>query len=234
MSTNEETIKKFNQNAQQQNTQQNTQQQNANAAKPNAGVPPVTVNPNPIITGKMSAADIQLLQADPNTLSDEQKLRRKALETKTNLQQLDAAKAATEKLANEQAAKSGDQQRVVMNEIGRGLRAASTHPAKQWFENVPTPGGIGILLLIIFVFLLAIVPVDSSGNTRLYLMWLTLTGKTHLAYEDGNSSSTTSATTPTVATTPTPVQGQPAPTTPTPIALDYPNLSLGLTGFFNL
>lgn len=49
-----------------------------------------------------------------------------------------------------------------------------------WAESVPTPGGIGILLLLIFLFLWAIVPVNGK-RTRAELLWLTLMGQTTMA-----------------------------------------------------
>lgn len=51
---------------------------------------------------------------------------------------------------------------------------------EQWAESVPTPGGIGILLALIFLFLWAIVPVNGK-HTRAELLWLTLTGRTQMA-----------------------------------------------------
>lgn len=42
-----------------------------------------------------------------------------------------------------------------------------------------TPGGIGLLLLALFILLWMIVPVNG-GHTRFGLLWLTLTGQTYL------------------------------------------------------
>jgi hypothetical protein len=50
-------------------------------------------------------------------------------------------------------------------------------PAIPDLPNLPTPGGIGLLLLIVLVMLFAIVPMNSSGQTRLQLMWSVLAGK---------------------------------------------------------
>jgi hypothetical protein len=229
MGANANAIKNFNKNAQQQQQADAAASQflGKNTATPDPNAQPVALN------SKMSASDITLLQADVTTLSDEQKLRRKALETKVNLKQIEDAKAATQKQIDDQVQEDGDQRQILANELSRGLRAAGDSKAKAWFENVPAPGGIAVLLLIISIFLLAVVPIDSSGHTRLMLMWLTLTGKTHLDYgaNSNGSSGDFSATTP---ATPAPVQGQPAPVAPTPIALSFPTVDLGLTGFFNL
>src|SRR5260221_6493124 len=45
------------------------------------------------------------------------------------------------------------------------------------------------IVLILVFFVLAIIPVDASGNTRLYLLWLTLTGKTHGSWSTGTKTS---------------------------------------------
>lgn len=50
---------------------------------------------------------------------------------------------------------------------------------EEWANNVATPGGIGLLLLAIFILLWAVVPVNG-GKTRAYLFWLTLTGRTRM------------------------------------------------------
>jgi len=49
-----------------------------------------------------------------------------------------------------------------------------------WADSVATPGGIGLLLLLIFLLLWAVVPVNG-GKTRLQLLWLTFTGRTKMA-----------------------------------------------------
>jgi hypothetical protein len=46
---------------------------------------------------------------------------------------------------------------------------------------LPTPGGVGLLVFALIFFVWAIVPVSSGGQTRLQLLWLTLTGHTSLA-----------------------------------------------------
>lgn len=50
---------------------------------------------------------------------------------------------------------------------------------EEWASNIATPGGIGLLLLAIFILLWAVVPVNG-GKTRAYLFWLTLTGRTRM------------------------------------------------------
>lgn len=62
-----------------------------------------------------------------------------------------------------------------------------TEGVRTWLKNVPTPGGIATVLLILIFFTLAVIPVDKSGTTRLKLLWLVLTGKTHMQYQENES-----------------------------------------------
>lgn len=66
-----------------------------------------------------------------------------------------------------------------VNVIGDALGDAGAG-IQRWASNLPTPGGIGILLLVIFIMMWAIIPVDKAGYTRMQLLWLTVTGRTHL------------------------------------------------------
>jgi hypothetical protein len=68
----------------------------------------------------------------------------------------------------------------------------ATSPYLTWFAHVKTPGGLLTLVLILLFFLIAVTPVNTHGDTRLKLMWLTLLGKTSLNY---NASSINNAST---------------------------------------
>lgn len=61
--------------------------------------------------------------------------------------------------------------------------AASVQPQferlNDWASNLPTPGGIGLMLILIAFFLFAVVPVNGT-QTRLSLLFLTLLGHTTL------------------------------------------------------
>lgn len=48
--------------------------------------------------------------------------------------------------------------------------------AADWASSLKTPGGIGVLLMVLFFFLWVIVPV-SNGKTRMRLLWGVLTGQ---------------------------------------------------------
>lgn len=217
MGVNSNTIKQFNQN------------QQANANQQPAPSPVTNVN------SKMSVSDIQLMQKDVNTLTDEEKLRKKALETKSNLQQIDDKKKKEQEAQDEEDIRQGNITNTVLSEANRSFKAASdkTSPIVSWFENAPAPGGIGLLLLIIGVFLMAIVPIDNNGNTRLMLLWLTLTGKTHINYSQDNTASTQTNSVPSTPTTAQPVANTPAPA-PTGTMLSFPNVDLGITSIFGL
>lgn len=162
-----------------------------------AQVAPLANNPTPVVTPsyRMSVNDIQLLQKmqdDPNSLTNEEKLRAQALATKDNLQKAEDDRKAREEQEREDAKARGDVKAVIQSEVSKGLRATSqrTSPAMNWFANRPTPGGIATLLVLIGIFLMAIVPVDNQGNTRLKLIWLTLTGKTHFEAFGGGAGGT--------------------------------------------
>lgn len=171
-------------------SQFNQQQQQKQAIKdPNATTPiqqpePQATPNTPTLHAGMSVNDIALLQKDPATLSKDEAIRRKAIETKENLRQAEELKKQQEEQQLEQARREGKQAQVVRGELIKGLRSADarTQGAQRWILRAPTVGGIGTLLLLIAIFLLAIVPVNTAGDTRLGLIWLTLTGKTSLAY----------------------------------------------------
>ncbi len=178
------------------------------------GQQPAVVNPS----AHMSVADIQLLLQDPATLTPEEALRRQALATKENLRIAEEERRKQEEAILAQARKEANVGDVVKTEVTRGLRSANqrTQPAQRWAASRPTPGGIATLLILIGVFLMAIVPVDNQGNTRLKLLWLTITGKTHLSYA-GQSASTTSPSVLPLGNTPSPL--------PTPSPFPFPSPS---------
>lgn len=77
---------------------------------------------------------------------------------------------------------------------------------QSWASNLPTPGGLGLLIIVLFVFMWAIVPVNTSGGshyTRLQLLYYTLTGRTTLGGPAETPTSTTGASTTTTNTSTT-------------------------------
>jgi hypothetical protein len=77
------------------------------------------------------------------------------------------------------------QQSTTINNIGDAVSAVGNavpdrvQSLATSIESWPTPGGIAILLFILFLFIWAVIPVN--GNlTRAQLLYLTLTGKTYL------------------------------------------------------
>ncbi len=70
------------------------------------------------------------------------------------------------------------------------LAKSTTQEPRKWLESLPTPGGIATIIVILLFFLFAVIPVDSQGNTRLKLLWLSIRGNTHLAYTETTASPT--------------------------------------------
>lgn len=220
------------------NARTSSKQSNAAGAQATPqGVPTVTPVVSP--TATMSVGDIQLLMADPTTLSQEQLLRRDALSTKENLKQADKLKKEQEATTRAQALKDRNARQVLLGEsqrlVSEGLDR--TTPVGRWLESRPSPGGIATLLIIIAVFLLAIVPINAQGDTRLKLIWLTLTGKTYIDYS-GNSTATQSSsdvTTQQVYQASLPASQQPyIPPTQTIIPGYTPGIGNAISGMFGL
>ena len=61
---------------------------------------------------------------------------------------------------------------------------ARVNPVKDWIARQPTPGGILALIAFIMFFVFAAIPVNQMGQTRLYLLWQTLLGRTHMQYRE--------------------------------------------------
>ena len=104
---------------------------------------------------------------------------------KAGAQQAKAAQQAQQKAAQQSQAMA-----IAAGNVGIGAATAGTNLAQgvsdfgqgivNWAESWPTPGGIGLLLLVIFILLWALIPVDQQGYTRLQLLWFTLMGRTSL------------------------------------------------------
>ena len=87
-------------------------------------------------------------------------------------------------------------------------------PAKRWIEGLPTPGGIGLMLLVLVFFIFAIIPVNHK-RTRFQLIYLTLTGAETL--DDGvYDGQTVSPPSPTAPSAPGGIIGGPNPGNPFP------------------
>lgn len=145
------------------------------------------------LNSRMSTSDIILLQKDPATLTKSEAIRRKAIETRENLRAREDIEERQRQQQLEADRRQGRFDRVLGSEIGRGFRALdkTTSAPRSWIMRAPTVGGIGALLAIIVLFLFAVVPVDNNGNTRLFLIWLTLTGKASVKPPPGAQSNVT-------------------------------------------
>lgn len=61
----------------------------------------------------------------------------------------------------------------------RAARVGGTLIPKQAVQRVaalPTPGGLGLIILALVFFVFVIVPVNANGDTRFALIWRALTG----------------------------------------------------------
>jgi hypothetical protein len=61
----------------------------------------------------------------------------------------------------------------------RRVQLPGADPARRginWLANLPTPGGIVLMISVLLFFLFAFVPMGPNGETRLYLIWRGLTG----------------------------------------------------------
>jgi hypothetical protein len=135
---------------------------------------------------------------DDNT-TNQQQIAKKATQTRDQLaidqKQADKEQALL-KAEQEKQANLAQQAALRANEaIAKvGEKAA---PGINWVSHLPTPGGIAVLVIVLLFFLFAVTPVNTNGDTRLKLLWLTITGKTHLAYS--GSSGTGKPATPTTS-----------------------------------
>ncbi len=59
--------------------------------------------------------------------------------------------------------------------------------AHDTMASMPTPAGIGVILLIILVFFLVLIPVSTGGPTRMLLLWDVLLGSKKLPAIDRNA-----------------------------------------------
>lgn len=129
-------------------------------------------NPGDIIKEFNNKEKTPIAATPPGTLdtkSTEEIIKNKALDDKAK-EDADKAKEDADKTALEQAQKN------VQDTINKANTIVN--PVKNWIASQPTPGGIFTLIIIIVFFIWAIVPVNGT-HTRLELLWLTITGKTH-------------------------------------------------------
>jgi len=113
--------------------------------------------------------------------SNEERIRQKAQENPAFRAQLARDKALRKRLEEEQAnalEKPGIQAKKAFE-----LIRDTTKGPRDWIESRPTPGGIATVLIILLFFLVIAIPINANGDTRLKLAWLTLLGRTHMAYK---------------------------------------------------
>ena len=62
-----------------------------------------------------------------------------------------------------------------------------------WAASIPTPGGIFVVLVAIFVTLWVLIPVNQQGYTRAELLWLTVLGRTAIKGSSQEQAKTSSS-----------------------------------------
>lgn len=133
--------------------------------------------------GPLTDDQKRIMAAPEDSLSAADKIERQALRTQAELERENRDRARAEQQRQREETSNIQKVQDAGQRVANAALDAAEPPIK-WFENRPTPFGIGVIIAIIVVFLLAIVPVDDAGNTRLKLIFLTLSGKTHLSYQD--------------------------------------------------
>lgn len=117
----------------------------------------------------------------------------------------------------------GDKGNRVTQETVKFLEKASRKAAQgsDWLAALPTPGGIGLLLLAIILILWTLIP-TKSGYTRLQLLWMVIHDQVRLTGAQYPDESQNAFATPTSAF----VQ----PTVTNPVSLELAQLSGGILG----
>ena len=112
---------------------------------------------------------------------------------KTELQQRLAALREGGKVVPADSAPSDFRDAIIQRETAANAKAQERLDVPRWnadnpvmkqvyrahdaVANIPAPGGIGVILLIIFIFFLVLVPITTGGPTRTLLLWDVLLGK---------------------------------------------------------
>lgn len=86
-----------------------------------------------------------------------------------------------EELQEEENATLLDKTGKQLDKAKQTLQVTSA-PVLAKVSSFPTPQGIALLLFLLLIMVMAIIPVNKNGDTRLKLLWLTLSGKTTVSY----------------------------------------------------
>jgi uncharacterized membrane protein YgcG len=81
-------------------------------------------------------------------------------------------------IAERAAAEAEQLRRRAIGAVDRA--AAATAPVRDFMARQPTPGGVGILILVLLFLSFVLIPVSPQGRTRAMLLWAMLTGRTRL------------------------------------------------------
>lgn len=111
-------------------------------------------------------------------------IKEKAEETK-EVREKEKLEKEQEKKEEEEKANELEKTRLIAQTVQQSAKQ-SLQPSVNLLNSLPKPGGIGLLLLALVFFLLVIIPVNKQGDTRLKLLWRTITGQTYLADKNTN------------------------------------------------
>lgn len=150
---------------------------NQGGATPGKAAPTTVLPPSPGQHSPPNARQQQAAQAQQVA---------QAQQAAQQASQAAAAQAAANVAARKEQARVNAFTAIAVNEtaeraegLSQRLQSAS-QSLNSWADRTPTPGGIGVIIFLLLLFLWAIVPVNGD-KTRLQLLWLTLTGRTQLA-----------------------------------------------------
>lgn len=143
----------------------------------------------------------ELLKAPEGTLTPEQQLQKQAEITSSDIAKDQREREIQESAREVEEGKAIDR---VSQSSSDFVESAldKAQPTIRWLENVPTPTGLGVLLGVIVIFLLAVVPVNSAGDTRLKLLYYVLSGKAQLKPQSPSFGGGAGGTIPTSSTSP--------------------------------
>lgn len=162
-------------------TQDNIQQfLNEPVASPNANAP--TMPPRPLNTNAVQASQ----NAQTGNASTQGKVN-------------PAARTQPSGKVSDTIAATGSDAAIAATNVVAGIAGSVGtvgDSIEQWANNLPTPGGIAILLGVLLLLLWAVIPVNSSNGqsyTRLQLLFYTLTGRTSIGGPAEQTTGQTSA-----------------------------------------
>jgi hypothetical protein len=124
---------------------------------------------------------------DGTQLNEKQQTIKTEAENTAEKRKLDQIEEEKQKQQEQEERDKQDTLNKIGNKIQEGQEVVISNlsPFVQWLGKQPTPGGVATVFIVLLFFLFAVIPVNANGDTRLKLIWLTLTGKTSMHYDPG-------------------------------------------------